>query len=82
MPAWGVSRYGAGSRSLPLDLPLVTLPLAMLGAGSRHCGARSRLPSLGGTVIPGFRYRQWLVRKSYVFRIPPQTLIPQVRKSA
>ncbi len=27
-----------------------------LGPGSRHCGARSRPPFLGGTGIPGFPY--------------------------
>ncbi len=35
-----------------------------------------------GTAILGFGYRQWLVRKSYLFRIPPQTLIPRARNSA
>ncbi len=31
------------------------------------------------TETPGFRYRQGLVRKSYLFRIAGQTLTPQVR---
>ncbi len=33
------------------------------------------------TGITGFRYRQGLVRKSYLFRIPRQTLIPRARNS-
>ena len=56
--------------------------IVRIKAISRHSGACSRPPFLGGTVNTGFRYRQWLVRKSYLFRIPPQTLIPQVRESA
>jgi len=44
-------------------------------------GGRSHRAPRSYTEIHGFRYRQGLVRKSYLFRIPPQTLIPRARNS-
>ena len=58
---------------------------SMLAKGLNRDRGQRHIPGavvLGGTETPGFRYRQWLVRKSYLFRIAPQTLIPRARNSA